>query len=144
MTLIGGNLGSNDPWELSIAGLSRRVRRPFRVSLWPFTYFFRDSQTLELLVRRALPTLCGQAFIRIWDAGCANGAEPYTLAMLLAEEMSGFRLSQRADSGQRRRSAGRPRSLAAGIYTEQEISRIPPAAATAAISRRPTSRATCK
>ncbi len=91
-----------------------------------FTYFFRDAQTLELLVRRALPTLCGQAFIRIWDAGCANGAEPYTLAMLLAEEMSDFVfrnvriLASDVDpqAGQR---------VAAGIYTEQEVSRIPAA-----------------
>ena len=53
------------------------------------TYFFRDSQTLELLVQRALPVLCDQASIHIWDAGCANGAEPYTLAMLLREQMTG-------------------------------------------------------
>ncbi len=30
-----------------------------------FTYFFRDLQTLELLVDVSLPTLCSQAFIRI-------------------------------------------------------------------------------
>ncbi|MFZ1935696.1 MAG: CheR family methyltransferase [Thermoguttaceae bacterium] len=91
-----------------------------------FTYFFRDLQTLELLVGRALPVLCGQAFIRIWDAGCANGAEPYTLAMLLAEQMSDFVfrnvriLATDVDpqAGQR---------VAAGIYSEQEVNRIPTA-----------------
>ena len=38
-----------------------------------FTFFFRDAQTLDLLIEQAMPTLCGQAFIRIWDAGCATG-----------------------------------------------------------------------
>ena len=55
-----------------------------------FTFFFRDAQTLELLIEQALPTLCGQAFIRIWDAGCAHGPEAYTLAMLLRERMSDY------------------------------------------------------
>ncbi len=40
-----------------------------------FTFFFRDAQTLELLIEQALPALCGQAFIRIWNAGCANAAK---------------------------------------------------------------------
>jgi hypothetical protein len=53
-----------------------------------FTFFFRDAQTLELLIEQSLPTLCGQAFIRIWDAGCAHGPEPYTLAMLLRERLN--------------------------------------------------------
>jgi chemotaxis protein methyltransferase CheR len=91
-----------------------------------FTYFFRDAQTLELLVEQALPVLCGQAFIRIWDAGCANGAEPYTLAMLLRERMSElvFRnvriLATDLD-------AGFAPCVTAGIYPEAEVKRIPAA-----------------
>ena len=53
-----------------------------------FTFFFRDEQTLKVLLEHALPVLQGQAFIRIWDAGCAHGPEPYTLAILLRERMS--------------------------------------------------------
>ncbi len=55
-----------------------------------FTYFFRDAQTLETMVDAAIPVLRGQAFIHVWDAGCAHGPEPYTLAMLLRERMSPF------------------------------------------------------
>jgi len=50
-----------------------------------FTYFFRDLQTLEMLCDYALPYLKTKMNIRIWDAGCAMGQEPYTLAILMRE-----------------------------------------------------------
>lgn len=53
-----------------------------------FTYFFRDLQTLEMICEYALPVLRLKRNINIWDAGCAMGPEPYTLAMLLRERMS--------------------------------------------------------
>lgn len=52
-----------------------------------FTYFFRDLQTLNLICDHALPVLRGHRSIHIWDAGCAMGQEPYTLAILLRERM---------------------------------------------------------
>lgn len=52
-----------------------------------FTYFFRDVQTLELACDYALPVLKTRRYINIWDAGCAMGPEPYTLAILLRERM---------------------------------------------------------
>ncbi len=52
-----------------------------------FTYFFRDVQTIEMIRDVALPTLRGSAKIAIWDAGCAMGPEPYTLAILIRESM---------------------------------------------------------
>ena len=55
-----------------------------------FTFFFRDAQTLELAIGEALPSLRGRLFIHVWDAGCAHGPEPYTLAMLLRERMSDY------------------------------------------------------
>ncbi len=55
-----------------------------------FTFFFRDSETLELAIEDALPSLRGRAFIHVWDAGCAHGPEPYTLAILLRERMSEY------------------------------------------------------
>ena len=53
-----------------------------------FTYFFRDLQTLELITKHVLPVLQGARYINIWDAGCAHGPEPYSLAILLRENMS--------------------------------------------------------
>jgi len=52
-----------------------------------FTYFFRDRRILEAVRDHALADLRGRRFIRIWDAGCAVGAEPYSLAMVLRENM---------------------------------------------------------
>lgn len=52
-----------------------------------FTYFFRDLQTLETICNYAIPNLRSKQQIKIWDAGCAMGPEPYTLAMLIRERM---------------------------------------------------------
>ena len=55
-----------------------------------FTYFFRDEHTLRQAIRLMLPQVAGRQRIRIWDAGCAMGQEPYTLAILLAEMMGRY------------------------------------------------------
>ena len=89
-----------------------------------FTNFLRDSLTLEPLVERALPALRGQPLIRIWDAGCTNGAEPYTLAMLLREQMSeGVFRNVRIHATDSDPELGP--QIAAGMYSEQEVKRIP-------------------
>jgi chemotaxis protein methyltransferase CheR len=58
------------------------------------TYFFRDPEQFaairdiiipDIMMRKQFP---GQ--LRIWSAGCATGAEPYSLALLLARELSGL------------------------------------------------------
>jgi chemotaxis protein methyltransferase CheR len=55
-----------------------------------FTFFFRDLDLLELAIKNLLPHVTGRSRIRVWDAGCAMGHEPYTLAILLAENMGTF------------------------------------------------------
>ena len=52
-----------------------------------FTFFFRDVQSLETIRDHVIPSMRDKHHIRIWDAGCAKGAEPYTLAILLRENM---------------------------------------------------------
>ena len=52
-----------------------------------FTFFFRDRKILEAIRDHALSALRDNRFIRIWDAGCAMGPEPYSLAMVLRETM---------------------------------------------------------
>lgn len=55
------------------------------------TYFFRDSQQMELLQYYLLPELIKlkrdkkDLSLRIWSAGCATGEEIYSIAMLLYE-----------------------------------------------------------
>lgn len=50
------------------------------------TEFFRNPERYEELARIVLPELL-QRFgrLRIWSAGCSNGAEPYSLAILVDE-----------------------------------------------------------
>ena len=55
-----------------------------------FTFFFRDVQTLEYVSEHVIPELKGRSYIHIWDAGCAMGPEPYTLAILLREKIGRF------------------------------------------------------
>jgi chemotaxis protein methyltransferase CheR len=89
-----------------------------------FTFFFRDAQTLELAIDQALPSLRGRAFIHIWDAGCAHGPEPYTLAILLREKMSDyiFRNVRIHATDIDPSFASQVRS---GIFTEAEVKRVP-------------------
>jgi chemotaxis protein methyltransferase CheR len=55
-----------------------------------FTFFFRDQQTLHSIVDALTPVIIGQSNIQIWDAGCATGEEPYSLAIMLSEKMGHF------------------------------------------------------
>ena len=90
-----------------------------------FTYFFRDSQTLETAIDGALPAMCGQAFIHIWDAGCAHGPEPYTLAILLRERMSDF-IFRNVRIHATDVDAHFAPQIRSGVFAEHEVQRVPP------------------
>jgi len=50
------------------------------------TFFFREMETLEILVDTALrPKVEAGGRPRVWCAACSSGEEPYTLAMLLED-----------------------------------------------------------
>ena len=53
------------------------------------TYFFRYTDHFDTLRRAILPALIAARketkALRIWSIGCANGAEPYSLAIVLRE-----------------------------------------------------------
>lgn len=51
-----------------------------------FTYFFRKPEVFQQLRSEIIPYLRSYPHIKIWCAACATGEEPYSLAMLLAEE----------------------------------------------------------
>ncbi len=56
------------------------------------TYFFRHQEHFDALRERVLPDLMSRnrakRSLRIWCAGCADGPEPYSLAILLKREMA--------------------------------------------------------
>lgn len=47
--------------------------------------FFRNAERFQELWRNILPELLNKPQIRIWSAGCSNGAEPYSIAIILRE-----------------------------------------------------------
>ncbi|HHT9107031.1 MAG TPA: CheR family methyltransferase [Candidatus Wunengus sp. YC63] len=55
------------------------------------SHFFRDPLVFELLYKVVLPEMIaykaqhGDTYIRTWSAGCAQGEEPYSVAILLTE-----------------------------------------------------------
>lgn len=91
-----------------------------------FTYFFRDRQTLDLIQEYVVPAIKTRRYIRIWDAGCAMGPEPYSLAILIRERMGQFIfrnvkiLATDIDSNN---CFGK--IIGEGIYRKEEVCRIP-------------------
>jgi len=55
-----------------------------------YTSFFRDIDALDAIEKYAIPSLAHWREIRVWDAGCATGEEPFTLAMLFATNLRPF------------------------------------------------------
>lgn len=89
-----------------------------------FTYFWRDLHTLSLITRQLIPLVKGRRNITIWDAGCANGSEPYSLILLLAEEMS-----QDTFQSMSVLATDYDRSFESivndGVYSHEELERVP-------------------
>jgi len=91
-----------------------------------FTYFFRDMQILELAVKHVVPYVSGRSRIKIWDAGCAMGPEPYSLAIVFAENMGQFGFKNLLiHASDYDNSNGFGETIAAEVYAEEEVKRIP-------------------
>ena len=90
-----------------------------------FTYFFRDLQTLELVRDHVIPALRSRRFIQIWDAGCAMGPEPYTLAIVLRENMGATFGNVRIYATDIDESGHFGEIVKGGIYPEEQVKRIP-------------------
>lgn len=55
--------------------------------------FFRNGERYEALWNKIMPELLRKsAMIHIWSAGCSNGAEPYSVAMIANELNAGDRI----------------------------------------------------
>jgi len=91
-----------------------------------FTYFFRDMQIIELAVKQFVAFTAGRSQIRIWDAGCAMGQEPYTLAIILAENMGRFAFKNiQIDATDIDGSNLFGQIISEGVYPEAELERMP-------------------
>ena len=91
-----------------------------------FTFFYRDIHTLEGVVKRFLPLVEGVQKIKIWDAGCAMGPEPYTLLILLSEKMRYFAFKKVfMDASDIDETGNFKKIITDGIYNFDEIKRMP-------------------
>ncbi|MBX6324217.1 MAG: protein-glutamate O-methyltransferase CheR, partial [Rhodospirillaceae bacterium] len=58
------------------------------------TYFFRYPSQFDALRQAVIPACvarrAGERRLRLWSAGCASGAEPYSLAILLRLDLAGL------------------------------------------------------
>ena len=82
---------------------------------------------LELAIRHFIPYVMGRSKIYIWDAGCAMGPEPYSLAILLAESMGNFAFRNlQIIASDVDESGNFDKIIEEGIYSEEPLSRIPP------------------
>jgi chemotaxis protein methyltransferase CheR len=55
-----------------------------------YTSFFRDTDALNAIGEHVIPAISHSRVMRVWDAGCASGEEPYTLAILFASKLGAF------------------------------------------------------
>jgi len=92
-----------------------------------FTFFFRDSHVLDLSVKHVIPYVNGFSKVKVWDAGCAMGPEPYTLAIFFAENMGHFSFRNvKIDATDIDESSHFGEIITSGTYPEEELKRIPP------------------
>lgn len=89
------------------------------------TYFFREHQQVEVLIKNLLPKIIEAKRardIRIWSAACSTGEEPYTLAIMLFESIYGLKFEIFAsDISESVLSSARK-----GIYTSYSVRNVPP------------------
>lgn len=91
-----------------------------------FTYFFRDLQTMEMICEHALPYLRTKSHIKVWDAGCAMGPEPYTLAIMIRERVGAmFYRNVKILATDIDGSDLFENIIAEGIYPKEQVERIP-------------------
>ena len=89
-----------------------------------FTYFFRDLQILEQITEHVVPYVSGRSRIKVWDAGCAMGPEPYSLAIMFAESMGRFAFKNlKIYATDLDNAFGSV--IEKGVYPEEEVKRIP-------------------
>jgi chemotaxis protein methyltransferase CheR len=85
-----GDLGDFCRWLFDEGGLAEDETALIDAVTTNKTEFFRERHHFDFLAAVALPALRAQGSgtdrpLRVWSAGCSNGAEPYSLAMVCAD-----------------------------------------------------------
>lgn len=102
------------------AGVRQRLMDYLAINV---TEFFRNPERFEDLARRVLPELRRRwDRLRVWSAGCSNGAEPYSLAILLDEMEPGSAARHQVLGTDIDREA--LREAEAAVYTEDRMKEV--------------------
>ena len=103
------------------------------------TKFFRNPETFVLLRERVVPRLwAAPGPVAVWSAGCASGEEPYSLAILFAEQArtaAGLRARLRIDATDLEPTA--LEALRRAEYPEAAVEDVPPELRTRFLSAGP-------
>ena len=96
------------------------------------TQFFRDRAAFETLEREVLPQLFsssageGGESLRAWSVGCSTGEEPFSLAMLFAEQAGRQRLQKKFTVFATDIDAAAITTGRAGLYGDAITTDLPP------------------
>jgi chemotaxis protein methyltransferase CheR len=90
-----------------------------------FTFFFRDRHTLERLTEQFVPAFKNATKLKVWDAGCAMGPEPYTFAIIMAEYMGDDYKKVKFIASDINETSNFKEIITDGIYPHSELSRMP-------------------
>ena len=92
-----------------------------------FTYFFRDISALDAIRDYVIPEIKKNSSINVWDAGCAMGPEPYSIAIIFKENLGYYEFKRlkihATDLDEESNQFGN--ILKEGIYPEEAVKRIP-------------------
>ena len=97
-----------------------RIPQALSVMLLGVTELFRDQRVFDDLAQLLPGLLNGRAGLRVWSAGCSDGAELYSLAMLLAER-NALAGSYCLGTDCRREAIGRARE---GVFSASSAARM--------------------
>lgn len=92
------------------------------------TFFFRENAHFDFLQKTALPEMKQRATaerwprLHVWSAACSSGEEPYSIAITLAEHLTGWPWRIEATDISHR-ILDKARS---GIYRDETIGKLPP------------------
>ena len=92
------------------------------------TAFFREAAHFTFLIEKLGPALkdLTRGPVRIWSAGCSTGQEPYSMAMVLAENMPNLS-PQRVEMWATDLSLEVVNAAAAAMYGTRDLAGISPA-----------------
>jgi two-component system, chemotaxis family, CheB/CheR fusion protein len=102
----------------------------FNYLLINVTAFFRDMPAWEYLRDKIVPALIQSkqpdGLLRVWSAGCASGQEPYSIAMLLAEQLGIEEFQHRVKIYASDLDQDALNEARQGSYTPKDVEAVPP------------------